>query len=278
MKIKLVLLAFSCLFISQAVAFPEQNNVPGGIALVHIMSDKKPELFYRGNKVLVSTQNGQLLAVVGISLNAKVGSHFLLNKKTGNKIHFTVNDKDYPAQHITIKNKRHVNPNPLDMTRIKRERKKLSEALAIHSKQAVKLDFVLPVEGRLSSPFGLKRFFNEQARRPHSGLDIAAPKGTIIDAPAGAVVIDTGNYFFNGNTILLDHGNGLISGYFHLNKIKVKTGDIVKQGQTIGFVGSTGRATGPHLHWNIYLNTNKIDPALFISNDMQLLKTTKPTS
>ncbi|MFT6624573.1 MAG: murein DD-endopeptidase MepM/ murein hydrolase activator NlpD, partial [Cycloclasticus sp.] len=137
------------------------------------------------------------------------------------------------------------------------------------------LNFILPANGRLSSPFGLKRFFNQQARNPHSGLDIAAAKGSPIFAPAGGTVIDTGHYFFNGNTVLIDHGQGLISGYFHLNKMLVSIGDEVEQGQQIAEIGATGRVTGPHLHWNVYLNNTKVDPAFFIGDYIHQLATSE---
>lgn len=122
----------------------------------------------------------------------------------------------------------------------------------------------MPIIGRLSSPFGLKRFFNNQPKNPHSGLDIAAPTGTTISAPAPGLVINTGSYYYNGNTVFLDHGQGLVTGYFHMSKITVKAGQIVEQGTKLGEVGETGRVTGPHLHWNVYLNKTKVDPALFV--------------
>ena len=122
----------------------------------------------------------------------------------------------------------------------------------------------LPVSGRLTSPFGLRRFFNGQERNPHTGLDLAAPQGTPVKASADGQVILVGDFFFNGKTVFLDHGQGLISMFCHLSAINVQLGQAVKRGNIVAKVGATGRATGPHLHWNISLNDTRVDPAIFI--------------
>jgi len=128
----------------------------------------------------------------------------------------------------------------------------------------VSIDLSWPVDGIVSSPFGLKRFFNDQPRNPHSGLDIAAPEGTDIVLPSDGDIIDTGNYYFNGNTVFVDHGQGMISMFNHMSKISVKTGDKLKRGDKIGEIGKTGRVTGPHLHWSLNLNQTRVDPMLFL--------------
>jgi len=110
----------------------------------------------------------------------------------------------------------------------------------------------------------VRRFFNGEERNPHSGLDFAASTGTPIKAPAAGKVILVGDYFFNGKTVFVDHGQGLISMFCHLSAIDVELGQEIPRGGVLGKVGSTGRATGPHLHWNVSLNGSRIDPAIFI--------------
>ncbi|NOQ36515.1 MAG: peptidoglycan DD-metalloendopeptidase family protein [Methylococcaceae bacterium] len=255
---------------------PKESVVAGGVVNVLLLEANKPApvAHFLDKRVLVINDRGWWLAVVGIPLDTKAGRYDLKVKtaKKPMKFRITVKPKKYPEQHLTIKNKRMVNPNPVDLAKIKADRVILSKALSTWSKQAI-IDFSFkpPVEGRLSSRFGLRRFFNKQEKNPHSGLDIAAPTGTKIKAPATAKVINTGSYYYSGNAVFLDHGQGLITGYFHLNKINVKIGDMVKQGDILGTVGSTGRVTGPHLHWNVYLNGTKVDPALFIAKDIPRL-------
>ena len=158
-----------------------------------------------------------------------------------------------------------VNPEKRDMVRIGKEQKRIRKALANWSPQPPKtLQLDLPVKAPVSSTFGLRRFFNNQPRKPHSGLDLAAAKGTPIKAPAGGRIIDTGKFFFNGNTVFIDHGEGLVTMYCHLSRIDVKPGQRVKRGEIIGAVGKTGRVTGPHLHWSVSLNDARIDPVFLL--------------
>ena len=261
----------SLVFLADALAIelPEAASVPGGVALVDLPASEPPtRATFNGKPVMVLANGSVYTAVVGLPLATKPGTHTLSIKNTSGKVdtqQFTVTDKTYQSQHITIKNKRMVNPEKRDMERIGREQRQIKKALASwHEQSPETLRFLLPVEGPVSSPFGLKRFFNEQARKPHSGLDLAAAEGTPIKAPASGRIADTGDFFFNGNTVLIDHGRGLVTMYCHMSRIDVEPDQQVAAGEVIGAVGKTGRVTGAHLHWGVSLNDARVDPMLFL--------------
>lgn len=253
----------------QKVAFFENDPVPGGIAIVSLNipdSHKAPSVKLGSREVAVVAGHGHWHAVVGIALSTEPGKHTLsLNTGDGKStIEFKVNKFKYEEQRIVIKDKRKVNPAPLDMKRINKENKRIREVKAYRYKKLLADKFQLPLEGILTSPFGLRRFFNDQPRRPHGGIDIAANTGTPIYAPATGLVVDTGDYFFNGNTLFLEHGLGLQTFYAHMDKIHVKAGDKVEAGDLIGEIGATGRVTGPHLHWSVGLNGTWVNPWLVL--------------
>lgn len=267
-------------FISNtACALPEQALVPGGIALLEL-PDYNPDtrVYYKNKRVAVFPQEDSWVAMAGIGLSTKPGDYAFTIKHADGKSEnrkFTVKHKKYEEQHLTIKNKRKVNPYKNDMDRITTESKRKKKAKRMFTDTTPRVDFIWPVTGRISSIFGLRRFFNEQERRPHSGLDIAAAEGTPIKATADGTVIESGNFFFSGNMIYIDHGQGVISLYAHLSEIGVKTGDTVKQGDIIGKVGQTGRVTGPHLHFAIITNQATIDPVYMLPKDGNIISPTQ---
>jgi murein DD-endopeptidase MepM/ murein hydrolase activator NlpD len=241
--------------------------VPGGVAVVDLgPAAQAPKATWQGKPVLVvKDQDAGWLAIVGIPLTIKPGTSQQVNSG-GRNLPFSVGSKKYPEQHITLKNQRQVNPNPDDLKRIEQEldvQIRAYRSFTPGTPSNLLLD--KPVDGPMSSKFGVRRFFNGEERNPHAGLDFAVPAGTLIKSPAAGKVILIGNYFFNGNTVFVDHGQGFISMFCHMSKIDVKVGDTVPRGGVVGRVGSTGRATGPHMHWNVSLNDARVDPAIFIN-------------
>ncbi|NYT23366.1 M23 family metallopeptidase [Alcaligenaceae bacterium] len=243
--------------------------VPGGVAVLSLgASERKPSARYDAAPVMVvKDSNDEWVAIVGIDLKAARGRHELRveGPEGSRRLVFEVGHKEYASQHIKLKNQAHVTPDPEQLKRYEREYAEQMEAYARFrpgGPSNVLLD--PPVKGRTSSPFGLRRFFNGEERNPHSGLDFAVPRGTPVQAPADGVVTIVGDYFFNGRTVFVDHGQGFITMYCHLDAVSVDVGREVKRGEVLGRVGATGRATGPHLHWNVSLNGNRVDPAIFL--------------
>lgn len=247
---------------------PRFESVPGGVAVVPIKEQQKPEARFDGKRVMVVGKPGDWTAYVGLPLSTKPGTHRLEVKTGSTKSthNFDVVDKKYKEEHLTVKDQEMVTPSQKNLDRINREAKVQNEVkLNWTELNEVPLQLELPVVTRFSSPYGFRRFFNGQPRNPHTGLDIAAPEGTPIKAPAAGKVVNTGEYYFNGNTVFIEHGQGLITMYCHMSRIDVKPGQQVKHGEVIGLVGKTGRVTGAHLHWGVIMNTVSVDPTLFIT-------------
>ncbi len=271
----LLFFAFSFTFVFTGLAhasLPLSSNVPGGIAIIPLgsvsASADTPQSWLGDQPVLVTSDQGQWVAVVGLPLDMTPGSHELRVQISGvtKTLDFVVNLKNYPEQRITLKDKGKVQLSAENEARANREIAVIKEFKRHwRAAQDTDLAFILPVEGKLASRFGLRRYFNEQPRAPHVGLDVAVARGTPIKASAQGQVLAVDDYFFNGKTIFLDHGNGLITMYCHLDRMDVETGETVSKGQLIGLSGETGRATGPHLHWSVVLNGAMVDPELFVT-------------
>lgn len=249
---------------------PKMAEVPGGVALIPLGAAQRAPVAHLGNhRVMVIGDQSEWKAVVGIALKTRQGStlHVAVKWPDGKdaNVPIEVGVKHYATQELKVKPGQ-VNLSKKDLARYRRESAHLRKIRATFSTPLVgSLSLMQPCKGPRSSSFGLRRVFNGESRNPHSGMDIAASKGTPVFAAADGVVIDRGNYFFSGNMLILDHGLGLLTLYAHLSEMDVAIGQQVKRGEVIGKVGATGRVTGPHLHFGVYLNTVPVDPALFLS-------------
>ena len=251
--------------------WPKALAVPGGVARLSLgPAAVRPVAHLDDVPLLVLGDVIEWTALVGIALSATPGeaSISVETAEDGRRlVSYRVVPKRYSEQHLKVAPGT-VDLSPEDLARYERERAHQERVMATFSQplpQASMLRMRVPVPGRRSSSFGLRRVFNGQSRNPHSGMDIAAGTGTPVVAPLPGRVIDTGNYFFNGNTVWLDHGGGLLSMVCHLSAIDVRPGDVLKTGERLGAVGATGRVTGPHLHWGVMLNRAMVDPALFLA-------------
>ncbi|MDP2818701.1 MAG: peptidoglycan DD-metalloendopeptidase family protein [Polaromonas sp.] len=252
---------------SNSTVWPRALQVPGGVARLSLGPSAQRPVAHQGElPLLVIGDVIEWTALVGVALAAAPGeaSISVQTPEDGlRQVRYTIAPKRYSEQQLKV-SPRTVDLSPEDLARHERERAHQETVMATFSQPLpASLRMRVPVPGRKSSSFGLRRVFNGQARNPHSGMDIAAGTGTPVLAPLPGRVIDSGDYFFNGGTVWLDHGGGLLSMYCHLSAMDAQPGDLLPTSARLGAVGATGRVTGPHLHWGVMLNRTMVDPALF---------------
>jgi murein DD-endopeptidase MepM/ murein hydrolase activator NlpD len=257
-----------------AVDVPRSSPVPGGVVLLPLPADagsarQAPQVTYNSQRVMVLRQGGRWVAVIGLPLNTAAGAAsaevLVIGGPVLAPLTFQVASKQYRTQQLTVEGSK-VDLSAEDLSRFEREKAHLQIVQSTFSEQPpATLRLSAPVPGHRSDSYGSRRVFNGEARDPHSGMDIPGPLGEPVHAAAAGQVIDTGDYFFNGNTVFIDHGEGLITMYCHLSQVNVRAGEVVRSGAVIGKVGRTGRVTGPHLHFGVSLNHAYVDPALFLS-------------
>jgi biotin carboxyl carrier protein len=261
--------ATACPSFAATTQLPQHSLVPGGVFILPIQSTaaQAPVVTLDGQRAMVLRSEGHWVAVVGLPLSEKPG-HLTVLVRDGDaaekSVGFDITDKHYVTQSLKVAPSK-VDLSKEDEERVNREVPHIKAIVATFTDSPpATLRLRQPIPGVRSSSYGMRRVFNGEPRNPHTGMDIAAPTGTPVKAPAAGRVIDTGDYFFNGNTVFIDHGEGLITMYCHLSEIDVKVGQNVATGEVIAKVGATGRVTGPHLHFGVALNATFVDPALFL--------------
>ena len=255
---------------NRADGLPGESRVPGGIALIRVASanEVQPVVTRDGAKVWTIKRGAAWVAVVGLPLSTTPGEQSINVMQHGQDraVSFTVADKRYPVQHVTLKDNAMVDPPPDIIARIEAESAHLKTLRSTWRESThTNAAFTLPAVGRLSGRFGGFRVLNGKPRAPHAGLDVAIGTGTPVLSPGDGIILDIGDYYFCGKTMFIDHGHGLLSLFCHLSEHTAHVGDSVRKGQAVARSGATGRASGPHLHWSVYLNGVSVEPELFVS-------------
>ncbi|MFO7980063.1 MAG: M23 family metallopeptidase [Candidatus Aminicenantes bacterium] len=281
-------------FLSPALSFQEKENevipdeiikleyrelVPGEIikvAVKNVPDIRSAQIKFLNKKYDTIKKGDDWLCWIGLDLGIETQDYPLrvyLYKQDGTveikEKSISVKDKQFPVKKLWVKEE-FVTPPQSVLERIRRESELTRAIYDIYSPEwRVRGKFILPVEGNIFPNFGERRFFNNKPRSQHSGIDIASPKGTPVKASnSGRVVLAT-HLYFSGKTVVIDHGLGVFSIYCHFSEIIVSSGDDVEKGEVIGKIGSTGRVTGPHLHWSIKIRGSRVDPNSLLNLDFE---------
>jgi len=250
----------------------------GDLSLIRIRSENgdAPQVIWMGNEVYLASnhQKTDWYGFLGVDLNAEPGHYKVLVKMPGSEdekqLEVEVREKDYGVRRLTLPR----NMVDLDSETLQRVRKESKRMKSLWEPPPLAPQwtgpFLSPISGEVVGPFGQRSIINDQPRSPHSGVDLKGERGVPVRAINHGQVVLTDDHFFTGLTVVVDHGGGIQSMYFHLDRIRVEEGQTVARGHVIGLVGSTGRATGPHLHWGIRMNGARIDPLRLVTLSQQL--------
>lgn len=281
---KSVLLSLGVLVLSFLTAFPELSGAagkparpriildpkkagPGDILMITVKNAPGPvEGALRGKKLYFNESKDSFKAVLGIDLYTEPGTYPLRISAAGTTLSrtITVSKKHYPTQRLTLPEDMVV-LSPENEARVEREQKKMAALWPVESLRIWNGAFLDPLPGKeLGTPFGVRRIINTIPKNPHSGVDVSGEEGDPVLAPNDGVAILVDEQFYSGKTLVLDHGQGIYTMFFHLSRITVRQGQAVLRGDVIAHVGSTGRSTGAHLHWGVRMQGARVDPLALI--------------
>lgn len=255
------------LILVSANANANQQIYTGDVILIPLHdTELQSEYYYNNHLITIVKENNVPYLLFGIPYNIDIGmnSFTFVGQDNSKTVKLNIKKKDFDIQNIKLNKYRKKSQKELD--RIYKERKAIIEAKKIKYDFYPDYNFIIPTEGIVTGVYGTQRYYNGKKGNYHNGHDIAADIGTAIYAPSGGKVILTGNYYYNGKFVMLNHGNNLISIFLHMNDIHVSKGSIVEKGQIIGTVGTTGLSTGPHLHWSVLINNIYVDPLALVKN------------
>jgi murein DD-endopeptidase MepM/ murein hydrolase activator NlpD len=248
---------------SPTVIITPKKVGPGDLLLITVKNMSGPvEGTFIGKKLYFNPSKKSYQAVLGIDLFTEPGKYSLVITNKGTKLQRTVkvSKKDYPIQRLTLP-KDMVVLSPENEARVEREQKKVATLWPVDSVRIWSGGFIDPLPGKkIGTPFGVRRIINDIPKNPHSGVDVTADEGEPVRAPNDGVVVLVDDQFYSGKSVILDHGQGIYTMFFHLSRINVRHGQAVMKGDAIAEVGSTGRSTGAHLHWGARVQGARIDP------------------
>jgi murein DD-endopeptidase MepM/ murein hydrolase activator NlpD len=246
-----------------SIILSPKKIVPGGLMVVTVKNAAGTvEGSFRGKQLHFNHAKGAAKAFTGIDLNSEPGIYQLALTVDGKTFTRDVSivKKKYPVQRLTLPEDMVV-LSPENEARTERDQRKMAALWPVDSLRVWRGRFIDPLPGRkVGTVFGVRRIINNIPKNPHSGVDITADEGEPVKAPNDGVVILVDDQFYSGNSVVLDHGQGIYTMFFHLSKATVKYGQAVRKGDVIALVGSTGRSTGAHLHWGVRVQGAKVDP------------------
>ncbi len=261
------IIIFFILIISSNNLYSKDNLFAGNVVYLPLSNNEINHDFYYKNRLITKVQkNNKSYLMFGIPYYSNEGFNEYVFQSNARKkiIELKVSKKKYGSQYINIKKYKTKSDN--ELKRIIIERNQIIEAKSKRYDKYPDIEFIMPANGITSGVYGTERYYNGKKGRFHNGHDIAAEIGTYIFAPSSGKVMLTGEYYYNGKFVMINHGNNLISMFLHLDDISVLNDQIVRKGQKIGTIGNTGLSTGPHLHWSVILNNEYIDPLILIDN------------
>ncbi len=238
------------------------NFIQGGLVVGKVISGSRVKI---NDHMVRISEDGEF--VIGFGRDYPASSTLTVLELDGSERHHALKivQREYKIQHIDGLPKAQVSPDEKTLVRIKQENKKISQARRMdEARMDFKTEFIWPCKGPITGVFGSQRILNGEPRQPHYGIDVAAPVGTPVVAPAAGVVSYVGDMYFSGGTLVLDHGHRLSSSFLHLEEVLVQLGQRVEQGEKIALVGATGRVTGAHLDWRMNWHGQRIDPGLLM--------------